>query len=304
MLHHGDRKLRWMKDGRDDERWEWVRLRILVITLLVLVVAARATGVVHVGFVTSGSMEPTLPEGSIFLAIRGTPQEGDIVLFDAPDSTPVVHRVTAVTVDGLVTRGDANSDTDQDNGFPPIAAEAVAIVPHFRGEPVALDTVWLKPLGLGILQAGLFMVGILGWMRARTDRIARRRRGRTATIPGTPAGRHAWVTRPHIMMAAGGLLLLLAAPAFHDEATANGAVTITGQILPTFARVESDAGVFTATLPPMGHWTVEARGPTELVRAPSLPGVAYLAQHGAVAAQLPVTALFLGLALVMRQGGA
>ena len=81
--------------------------------------AFAAEKIVSSGVVFSGnSMYPTLKEPG-YLAVRPydaeNPRWGDVVYFRAPKSgTMVVHRIMALRPDGLVTRGDNNSQNDPD----------------------------------------------------------------------------------------------------------------------------------------------------------------------------------------------
>lgn len=63
--------------------------------------------------VVSGSMEPTLPVGSVCIVDcqQRSPDEGDIISYKAGDSI-VTHRVIEVTDDGYITKGDANDTKD------------------------------------------------------------------------------------------------------------------------------------------------------------------------------------------------
>ncbi len=65
--------------------------------------------------VLSGSMEPTIPTGSICFVNTHVPyediQEGDVIAFFHGGGM-VTHRVLRVTVEGLETKGDANDRSD------------------------------------------------------------------------------------------------------------------------------------------------------------------------------------------------
>lgn len=63
--------------------------------------------------VVSGSMEPTIKTGSLVLVDRNSRDvdERNIVAFKSGD-TLVIHRIEKVTVDGYVTKGDANDSAD------------------------------------------------------------------------------------------------------------------------------------------------------------------------------------------------
>lgn len=84
------------------------------------------------GKVLTGSMEDTLPTGSVVI-IKETKdvEENDIIFFIAQDGTYVVHRYIDTNDDGtLVTKGDANEYAD----FDPVTIEQVEgkVVKVFR----------------------------------------------------------------------------------------------------------------------------------------------------------------------------
>jgi signal peptidase I len=81
-------------------------------------VAAVTSGVQPL-VVRSGSMEPTIPTGSMVLTRRveaSRVQVGDIVTMERPDRTRVTHRVVDLKRQGdtveLTLKGDANKDPD------------------------------------------------------------------------------------------------------------------------------------------------------------------------------------------------
>ncbi|KPN31210.1 signal peptidase I [Halolamina pelagica] len=111
---------------------------------LVLVVASLLLGQVLgtpvlLGYVETGSMEPTLEPGDGFVAVpaavTGDVEEGDVIVFRAEELQGgglTTHRVVGETERGYITRGDANPFTDQDGNEPPvkegqIVAEALQI---------------------------------------------------------------------------------------------------------------------------------------------------------------------------------
>jgi len=111
---------------------------------LVLVVASLLLGQVLgtpvlLGYVETGSMEPTLEPGDGFVAVpaavAGDVDEGDVIVFRAEELQGgglTTHRVVGQTERGYITRGDANPFTDQDGNEPPvkegqIVAEALQI---------------------------------------------------------------------------------------------------------------------------------------------------------------------------------
>lgn len=94
------------------------------ITNLIFALLAIAILLCVIGFglgwkarvVLSGSMEPAIHTGSI--SIIDTKAEyknvrvGDVVAFEAGESTLVHHRVLKIHSNGLETKGDANEDSD------------------------------------------------------------------------------------------------------------------------------------------------------------------------------------------------
>ena len=66
--------------------------------------------------VASGSMEPEIKIGSLCLVNTKADfdhiKNGDIIAYRAKDGTQVTHRVMEKTLNGLVTKGDANPVTD------------------------------------------------------------------------------------------------------------------------------------------------------------------------------------------------
>ena len=87
--------------------------------LLVFILAAALSFLAGIrpAYVKSGSMEPTIPVGSICLmntrADRQVIQKGDVIAFTiGPNRSPVTHRVVEVTDDGYRTKGDANEEPD------------------------------------------------------------------------------------------------------------------------------------------------------------------------------------------------
>jgi signal peptidase len=107
---------------------------------------------VLLGYVDSGSMEPTLQTGDGYVpvptVIAGEVSEGDVVVFEAErvdGGGLTVHRVVDETEQGYVTRGDANFVTDQDAGESPVTdGQIVAVALTVNG-----DVVRIPGLGTG-----------------------------------------------------------------------------------------------------------------------------------------------------------
>ncbi len=90
----------------------WIPLLIVVVLL-----GAYFIGPFRLVAVVSGSMEPTIPTGSLCLVNIRRPyaqiEEGDVIVYvRKSDGLRIIHRVVAVSDAGLVTRGDANSIDD------------------------------------------------------------------------------------------------------------------------------------------------------------------------------------------------
>lgn len=91
---------------------------VLGLTMATLTVVAARTGMRPL-VVRSGSMEPTIPTGSMVLVQRVTAtaiEVGDVVAVQRPDRTRVTHRVVDLERHGtsveLTLKGDANEDPD------------------------------------------------------------------------------------------------------------------------------------------------------------------------------------------------
>ena len=107
---------------------------LLVAFVLLLVVGQLLGQPLLLGFVTTGSMEPTLSSGDGFVAVpsalAGEPQPGDVVVFEAETVQGgglTTHRVVAETDQGYVTKGDANPFTDQDGGEPHVTEDDIVV---------------------------------------------------------------------------------------------------------------------------------------------------------------------------------
>ncbi|MFW6376483.1 MAG: S26 family signal peptidase [archaeon] len=140
----------------------WQRLTgIAVEATLVLGAAAILAGAllgqpILLGFVETGSMQPTLDSGDGFVAvpqaIAGPVDEGDVVVFRAEEVNGgklTTHRVVDETDRGYVTRGDANPFTDQANGEPPVKkAQVVAVALQYDGHVVSVPQLGTAVTGL------------------------------------------------------------------------------------------------------------------------------------------------------------
>jgi len=130
-------------------------LSLFVLFVLLLITGQLLGQPVLLGFVTSGSMEPTLEPGDGFVAIpsaaTGLVSEGDVVVYRAEEIQGgglTTHRVVEETDRGYVTKGDANPFTDQDGGEPPVKDEQiVATAWQPGGEVLAIPGVGMVVTG-------------------------------------------------------------------------------------------------------------------------------------------------------------
>lgn len=121
----------------------------VVVILGALVVGQVLGQPVLLGFVETGSMEPTIETGDGFVAVPSEltddPEPGDVVVFEAREIQGgglTTHRVVEETPQGYVTRGDANPFTDQDGGEPRVRdAQIVAEAWRVNGEVVTVPMV-------------------------------------------------------------------------------------------------------------------------------------------------------------------
>lgn len=128
---------------------ETARDAFAVVSVLVVVgiVAGQLAGQpVFLGYVTSGSMEPTLEAGDGFVAVpaavSGPVDEGDVVVFEAIELQGgglTTHRVVGETAGGYVTRGDNNPFRDQEGDEPVVTEDRiVATALQLNGQVVRI----------------------------------------------------------------------------------------------------------------------------------------------------------------------
>ncbi|GAB7117637.1 signal peptidase I [Natrinema pallidum] len=130
---------------------------VVLVTLGALVVGQLLGQPVLLGFVETGSMEPTIDTGDGFVALPSEltddPEPGDVIVFEATKIQGgglTTHRVVEETPQGYVTRGDANPFTDQDSGEPHVRdAQIVAEGWRVNGEVVTVPL-----LGTTVMTAG------------------------------------------------------------------------------------------------------------------------------------------------------
>ncbi|RAW44333.1 signal peptidase I [Halorubrum sp. 48-1-W] len=129
-------------------------LAILAVLAVIALVVGQLTGQpVLLGYVTSGSMSPTLEAGDGFVAVPATMSDdiesGDVIVFDAIELQGgglTTHRVVGITDEGYITRGDNNPFRDQEGEEPVVTEDrVVATALQINGQVVRVPG-----LGTGI----------------------------------------------------------------------------------------------------------------------------------------------------------
>ena len=142
---------------------------LLVVFVVAMVLGQLLGQPVLLGYVTSGSMEPTISEGDGYLVVpsfvAGQPAEGDIVVFNAREVQGgglTTHRVVGERRGGYVTKGDANPFTDQSGGEPPVTdGQVVGVVVQVGGDPVTIPHLGTAIEGLqGLVAAPVGLLGV------------------------------------------------------------------------------------------------------------------------------------------------
>ncbi|MFC3960160.1 S26 family signal peptidase [Halovivax cerinus] len=129
-------------------RLQRVLLLVVGIVVCTLLLGQLLGQPILLGFVETGSMQPSLEPGDGFVAIPAVvaddPEPGDVVVFDArtiQGGGLTTHRIVDETDAGYVTHGDANPFTDQDGGEPPVQdSQIVATVWQVDGEIVSIPS--------------------------------------------------------------------------------------------------------------------------------------------------------------------
>lgn len=131
---------------------------LLLILIIVSLVAGQVLGQpILLGFVTSGSMAPTIETGDGFIAmptaLAGSIEPGNVIVFSAEQINGgglVTHRVVRETERGYITRGDANTFPDQAGDEPPVQrAQIVAVAFEFGGSVVVIPHLGTVVRGVG-----------------------------------------------------------------------------------------------------------------------------------------------------------
>jgi signal peptidase len=152
------------------------------VVCIVVVIAAVVFHVTLIMFKT-GSMEPTIPTGSLAVVHEIPASQahvGDIVTVDRPGQLPVTHRVTSVTALGggetsLTLRGDANPTDD----VAPYVVKTVRIVWTWIPGWARVVVWFSNPLVLGALTLGATALVTWAFWPRSAGRGRRRSSGRT-----------------------------------------------------------------------------------------------------------------------------
>jgi len=137
--------------------------------------------------VTTGSMSPAIPAGSLALAqdaAAGDADVGDVVAVHRADGTRVMHRVVSAEPSGsevaLTLKGDANSSPDPEV-YVVDRVLAVRFDVPWLGYPISLLSTPGGLLGLGALACGLLVFAF-----RRTDAPVAGRRHRVSALMAVP----------------------------------------------------------------------------------------------------------------------
>lgn len=118
---------------------------MLVLAIFAAVALTAPASPIHVSYVYSDSMEPTLDVNDGYVVVSGAVDQGDIAVFRSADRDEyVTHRIVGRTDTGFVTKGDNNDATDQSTGHPYVGREAiVGTVLTVGGEPLTVPNLGL-----------------------------------------------------------------------------------------------------------------------------------------------------------------
>ena len=129
---------------------------VVALAIVLLLVGQLLGQPILLGYVATGSMEPTMDAGDGFVAIpsavSGSVSDGDVVVFDARElhgGGLTTHRVVGETSEGYVTKGDANPFTDQDGSEPHVTdGQIVAKAWQVNGEVVTIPYLGTAIMGV------------------------------------------------------------------------------------------------------------------------------------------------------------
>ena len=156
--------------------WNAVKGKLLLPILLLLIVGFNYLGPFRMCAVPTGSMEPNIPTWSLCLINVRTPYEklqlGDIVVYNRKsDGLRIIHRVIAITDEGIVTKGDANHIDDglsvtPENYF----GKYLFHIPQLGRLPILIRT----PVGIAVV--AMIAAGLVVWSLADDARAVKKKK--------------------------------------------------------------------------------------------------------------------------------
>lgn len=161
-------------------------------TLLLVGLFMPLPGAIEFKIVQSGSMEPSIPVGSVVvIAPAATYAVGDVITFgdDTAKRIPTTHRIAGIEREvgsvRYVTKGDANEDVDNDMAaYPSVIGKVAFSVPrlgyvlHFARSQRGFTFMVVMPAALIVLDELITIVGAL--------REAKRTPTQAGPAPATP----------------------------------------------------------------------------------------------------------------------
>lgn len=133
----------------------------LVLAIFAAVALTVPASPIHVSYVYSDSMEPTLDVNDGYVVVDGAVEQGDIAVFHSTERDEyVTHRVVDRTDAGFVTKGDNNDVTDQSTGHPHVQREDIlGTVVTVGGEPLTIPNLGIV---VSALAGNRLLVGAIG----------------------------------------------------------------------------------------------------------------------------------------------
>jgi signal peptidase len=172
------KEAREMKDGKPEFKGgrAFGKLIKAIGTILLILAIVACLGLTVPRFagieqyvVISGSMEPTIPVGSMVYSAQTEPstlEEGDIIVFnsDKTGDTPITHRVMENHVaDGeIITKGDANGQNDTEPvAYADVLGKLVLHVPMlgYLAAPIATTT---GKIAMGCVILAAYILTVVG----------------------------------------------------------------------------------------------------------------------------------------------
>lgn len=138
-----------------------IAIMILVVAACLCLIIPRIAG--YEGYVVvSGSMEPTIPVGSVIYSKKTEPellQTGDIIVFinETRGTTPITHRVVSndPSTGTITTKGDANENEDINPvTYDRVIGKVAAHAPRIGFTVAMFTTVMGKIIGVLLLLEG------------------------------------------------------------------------------------------------------------------------------------------------------